>query len=135
MPARLAVIINSASYERVAFGLSVAATVAAAGGDVHILFGHGAAVRLKKGDTDELGEETSDWMRERIRSGVQRGKVTSISELLDAIKKLGGRIYACPTALEIHELTAADLVEEVDEVRSLVRFMTEDAKDASIIYV
>ena len=132
---KLALIINTASYERVAFALGVAAAAAAIGRDVCVLFGYGGVVRLKKGNTDKVGTETEVWLRERIRLAIARGGQAPISELLDTLKKLGGRIYACPAAMELHNIVVGELVEEVDEVRSVVRFVTEDIKDASVIYV
>jgi peroxiredoxin family protein len=132
---RLALIINTASYERVAFALGIATTAAAMGRDVSVLFGYGGVIRLKKGFTDSLGEETDGWIRERIGLLVKNGGVSPLSEYLNMLKKLGGKIYACPTAMELHDIVVGELVEEVDEVRSVTRFVREDIKDASVVYV
>ena len=132
---RLALIINTASYERVAFALGIATTAAAMGRDVSVLFGYGGVIRLKKGFTDSLGEETDGWIRERIGLLVKNGGVSPLSEYLNMLKKLGGKIYACPTAMKLHDIVVGELVEEVDEVRSVTRFVREDIKDASVVYV
>jgi len=132
---KLAFIINSASYERVAFALGVAAAAAALGKDVRVLFGHGAVVRLKRGLTDQVGEETEGWIREQVKLGIEKGSVSPVSELLDDLKKLGGRVYACPAAMDLHNIVFGELVEKVDEVRSVVRFVSEDMADSSVIYV
>ncbi|MBI2304679.1 MAG: DsrE family protein [Chloroflexi bacterium] len=132
---KLALIINSASYERVAFALNVAMAAAAVGKDVNILFGHGGVIRLKRGFTDAVGDETVSWIREQIKWGIEKGGVDPLSESIDTFKKLGGKIYACPAAMELHNIVVGDLVEDVDEVRSVVRFVTEDTEGASIIYV
>lgn len=132
---KLAMIINTASYERVAFALGVATAAAAMGQDVSVLFGYGGVIRLKKGFTDSLGEETNGWIRGRIGLLVKKSGISPLSEYLNMLKKLGGKIYACPTALELHGIAVGELIEEVDEVRSVTRFVREDIKDASVVYV
>jgi peroxiredoxin family protein len=132
---RLAFILNTASYERVAFALGVAAAAAAVGKNVCLLFGNCAVVRLKRGLTDEVGEETGGWIRGRIRSGIGKGSVSRISEMLADLKKLGAKVYACPAAMDLHNIVFDELVEEVDEVRSLVRFVSEDIENGAVIYV
>lgn len=136
MKEKIAIIINTASYERVSFGLAVAAAAAALGKEVSILFGYGGAMRLKKGCTDEVGDETADWLRGQIKTGLEKGHVTKISESLQIVRKLGGKVYACPAALTFHSLTEEDLIiEELDEIRSVVEFIREDSAGASVFYV
>jgi len=133
---KLALIINTASYDRVAFALNVATAAAALGQEVAVLFGYGGLVRLKRGCTDAVGEETEAWIREEIRLGLEKGSVPRISEALETLQKLGGRIYACPAAMALHNLIKEELVEGVQQVCSLVEFLSRDARGASaIIYV
>ena len=133
---KVALIINSASYERVAFALSLATAAAALGKEVSVLFGYGGLVRLKKGFTDQVGAETDGWIREQIKAGLEKGSVSPISELLETLRRLGGKLYACPTAMALHNLISGELVAEVNRVCGLVQFLTEDAEDASMtIYV
>lgn len=132
---KLAFIINSDRYERVAFALGVAAAAVATGMQVHILFGHGGVVRLKEGMTDKLGYDTDNPVAKRIKLGIEKGSLTPISELLETLKKLGVRIYACPQAMELHNIVVEELVKEVDEVRSVARFVAEDIPEATVIYV
>lgn len=131
---KVAFVINTASYERVAFALGMA-TGAATIKDVRIIFGNGGVIRLKKGSLDTVGVETESWLRGRVKLAVKAGSLPPISELLENLNKFGAKIYACPAAMELHNLIVTDLVKEVDEVRSVVRFMLEDTKDASIVYV
>jgi len=131
----LALIINSDSFERVSFALNVAAAAAATGKEVRLLFGNKGILRLKKGYTDQLDAETGSWIKNRLKLGIEKGGIASLSELLQTLKKLGGKIYACPAAMDLYDVTVEDLIGDVDEVRSVVRFVTEDMVDASIIYV
>jgi len=132
---KLALIVNAASYERVAFALSVAIAAAAAGQQVELLFGHAGLVRLKKGSTDQVGDETEVWLRDQIRSGLEKGSVSRISQLLQTVLKLGAEIYVCPAAMALHNLVRAELIEEVKEVCSLGEFMSRAAQGASVLYI
>jgi len=58
-----------------------------------------------------------------------------ISEQLKLLRGFGGKIYACPAAMAFHNLTRDQLTDDLDEVRGLVTFLTEDAKDGTLIYV
>jgi len=130
---KVAIVINTASYERVSFGLGIASSEAALGKEVHVLFGYGGLVRLKKGFEDKVGEETEAWLREQINAGLRKGN-TKISESLKILPELRGRVYACPAAMALHNLTREELIDEA-EVRGVVEFLRDDAKDAEIIYV
>jgi peroxiredoxin family protein len=132
---KLALVINTASYERTSFGISLAAAAAALGRKVYVLFGYGGLVRLRKGFEDEIGVETEGWIRGQIKIGLQKGGVVKISESLGLLRKFGGKVYACPTAMALHNLTRKDLTDELDEVRGVVEFLREDARGATIIYV
>jgi len=132
---RLALVIDTASFERVNFALGMASAVAVIGNDVSILFGYGGVIRLKKGSTDLIGVETTSWIRQKIKAAVESGAITPISEQLSLLKRVGGKIYACPAAMDLHNITEQELVPEVDEVRSLVKFAIDDFKGASIMYV
>ncbi len=130
---RIALVINTASYERVSFGLGIASSEAALGKEVNVLFGYGGIVRLRKGFEDEVGDETEGWLREEIKAGIKKGN-TRISESLKILHKLKGRVYACPAAMALHNLTKEELIDEA-EVRGVVEFLRDDAKDAEIIYI
>ena len=133
---KVVLIINSAAYERVNFALCVAVAEASLGRKVLTLFGHGGVARLKKGSADEIGEETNSLIREQIKMTPQKDSFPTNSELLEMLKQLGGEIYACPTAMALHNLKKDELIEEVDEVRSLIEFLWKDTRGASkVIYV
>jgi len=131
---RVAFIIGSASYDRVEYALTLAFSLAATGREVHILFAYGAVTRLKKGNTDVLGEETDGWVRERVRLGLERGSMHRVSELLANLRRVGARVYACVAAMSLHNLVEEDLVDEVDGVTGIMAFL-EKVGGANIVYV
>ncbi|MCL7388604.1 MAG: DsrE family protein [Thaumarchaeota archaeon] len=130
-----AIIINTASYERVAFALSLAAAYSTLGEEVSILFTYGGVLRLKKGHEDEIGEETNAWIKKEVSIEERKDSLPKISEYLRVIRSFGGRIYACPAAMAFHNLTRDELTDDLDGVRGIVSFLVEDAKDATLIYV
>ena len=132
---KVAFIINTASYERVAFGLSAAMAEASLGKEVCLLFGHGGLIRLKKEGADSIGEETPAWLAGPMKSAVEKGGVSRTSDALKELHDLGAKIYACPAAMVIHNLSREELVDEVDGVRGVVGFIAQEASGAHIIYV
>ncbi len=133
---KIAIIVNSQSYERVVYALNIANALQSMGFQVAMLFAYGAVKRLSKRHVDEVGDETEPKIRDEIREGVKTGKVIRISEALMILKELGGKVYACPSAMILHGMNRDDLIEVVDGVKGLVEFLREHALDASqVIYV
>lgn len=125
-----AIIINTASYERVVLALALATVSAALGESVSVLFSYGGILRLRRGHEDEIEEETNTWIKEKRKNSLPK-----ISEYLKHLRSFGGKIYACPAAMAYHDITKDELTDECDEIRGLAAFLAEDAKDAIIIYV
>jgi peroxiredoxin family protein len=130
-----AIIINTASYERVAFALTLATAFSALGEKVSVLFSYGGILRLRKGHEDEIGEETNGWMKKEIFARKTENNLPKISEQLKLFRSFGGKIYACPAAMAFHNLTKDELTDDLDDVRGLVSFLIEDAKDGTLIYI
>lgn len=128
------IIVNTASYDRVSYALSLAAAAAALGEKVCMFFAHGGIVRLRRGFEDNVGEETDRWMRDIVRQGLEKRSIPRISEQLRIFRKLGGKIYACPAAMALHSLTREDLIEELDGIYGLTTLLG-NAKGANIIYI
>jgi len=130
-----ALIINTASYERVAFALTLATAFSALGEKVSVLFSYGGILRLRKGHEDEIGEETNSWMKKDSFARKREDNLPKISEQLKLLRSFGGKVYACPAAMAFHNLTRDELTDDLDDVRGLVSFLIEDAKDGMLIYV
>ena len=132
---RVALIINSASYDRVAYALTIASTSAAVGKEVHVLFTYGAILRLRKGKADEIGEETDTWIRECVTLGLVTGAIPKISELLDNLKKFGGKVYTCVSAMALHNIMEDELTEEVNGVIGITTFLEKAEGASTTLYV
>ncbi len=134
MNERVALIINTGSFERVSYALTVACMYAALGKEVAVLFTYGALFRLIKSRADEVGEETDSSIRQRLKEGLQKGSIRSVSEALNELKRFGGKIYACVAAMSFYDVVKDDLIDEVDGIIGIAAFL-EEVKGAQILYV
>lgn len=134
-PGKVAIIINSASYDRVAYALTIASTSAAVGKEVHVLFTYGAVLRLMKGKADEVGEETDPWIREHVTLGSLTGAIPKISELLNKLNGFGGKVYACVSAMALHNIMEDELTEEVNGVIGITTFLEKAEGASTTLYV
>ena len=132
--ARLSVIINSPSYDRIYYALTIASMSAAQLKEVHVLFTYGAVLRLVKGKANDVGEETDVWIRKDVKRGLENGSIKKISEMISYLKGFGGKIYACVAALAFHNITKDDLIEEVDEITGISTFL-EKTEGSIMLYV
>lgn len=132
--AKVAIIINSPSYDRVSYALSMAAVWAAQLKEVHVLFTYGAVCRLVRGRVDEVGEETDGWIREDVKLGLENDSIQRISGMISYLKGFGGRIYACVAAMAFHNVAKDGLIEEVDEAIGISTFL-ERTEGATVLYV
>ena len=131
---QLALIINNASYDRVAYALSIAAVSAAQFTHVHVLFTYGAILRLIKDRTDNVGNETEGWLRAQVLVGRDVKTIPVISEMISHLKGFGGKIYAWTAAMAFHEVSKEDLIEEVDDILGIASFL-QRIESANLIYI
>lgn len=131
---KIALIVNAASYDRVVYALTVAAMSAARFNEVSLLFTYGAVLRLKQGQSDNVGAETPQWIREDVISGIEKGSMKPISEMIALLKGFGGKLYACSAALVFHNLTRDELLEDVDDVIGIATFL-EYVEGATVLYI
>lgn len=131
----LALIINTAAYERILFALGLATVQLALNRKVSLFFTYGGVYRLKKGATDSLGNETAGWVRARLAARSDQNAF-NLSDMLADFKKLGGKLYSCPAAMIFHDISDDELIEEVDKVRGLVSFLKDEVSESTrVIYI
>jgi len=131
---KVALIVNSASYDRVSYALSIANISAAHLKDVYVFFTYGAILRLLKGKADEVGEETNAWLRESIKKGLEKGTMPRISEMLSFSKGFGVKIYACSGAVAFHNISKEEMP-LVDEIMGISEFLEKVSGASVILYV
>jgi peroxiredoxin family protein len=131
---KMALIVNSASYDRVSYALSIANISAAQLKDVYVFFTYGAVLRLLEGKADEVGEETDAWVRESVKKGLENGTMQRISELLDFSKGFGVKIYACSAAVAFHDIAKEELV-ALDGIMGISSFLEKVQGASPILYI
>jgi peroxiredoxin family protein len=131
---KVGLIINSASYDRVSYALSIANISAAHLKDVQVFFTYGAILRLQEGKADMVGEETEAWLREQIRDGLEKGTMPRISEMLSFAKGFGVKIYACSGACAFHKISKEELP-LVDEVMGISSYLEKMEGASMMLYV
>jgi peroxiredoxin family protein len=132
--AKIALIINSPSFDRVSYALSIAAVSAAQMKEVYVLFTYGALCRLVKNQTDVVGDETDEWIRGDIKTGLTTNSIHKISEMILHLKGFGGKIYACAAAMKFHQLNTDDLIDAVDDITGIASFL-ENTDGATMLYI
>ena len=134
---RLCIFMHSGAYDRVHEAFSIVNVVLATGGEVHMLFTYGALKRLVKGQIDEMhldGEPTP--YAAELAKHLEGGAIESISEMLKTAKRLGSLcVYACSGAMAILNISREELIEEVDAVTGLVRFVALMKEADTTLYI
>ncbi len=130
------IVAESGSFDRMLCAVKLATAFSLQGKRVALLVGHGALPRLGKGSSEVIGEETPAHLREKMKIALEKGVIPSIAQQLREFKKLGGKVYACPSAMAIHDLSLDDLdLEVVDGVKSIVELIGNEASNAQVIVV
>lgn len=103
--------------------------------DIHIYFTYGGILRLKKEYVDKIGDEDRYWVMVSKEGGLTTRGIQKISELLENLSLLDGKIYACPTAMAIHNISKDELIDYVTEVKSLGKVVDLLDENTTMIYV
>ncbi|MCJ7634055.1 DsrE family protein [Candidatus Bathyarchaeota archaeon] len=131
---KVALIVNSASYDKVSYALTIANVSAAHLKDVYVLFTYGAILRLLDARADEIGEETDAWMRESIKKGLENGTIPRISMMLSFLKGFGVKIFACSGAMAFHNIAKEDLT-TVDGIMGVSEFLEKVEGACTMLYI
>lgn len=128
----LVLMVNSAGYEAAWQCTSWAATAAAVGDDVLLVFGFAALRALAAGTFSEpLGQAEQQTRERALRIGA-----ASPQEMVQAARDLGAKLVACETTVNLCGLDGHTLIEQrqLDEVLGLTEIYRK-ARDARVISV
>lgn len=120
----LGLILLDGAYERVHYGLAMAASALAINRPVVLFFTNGALLALA-GETGwhRLGENAAGKPATAQDSARLAAGVAGIAELLEACAALGGKFIACEMGLRTMGLQANDLRQDIKiEIAGLVTF-------------
>ena len=130
---RAVLILHSGAYDRATYALSLAKMALAMGMEVHMLYTYGGLLRLVKGHSDDIGTETEPSLRLVMEKALATGQITPFRESLGEAKKMGLKVYACVAAMASLNVTRQELIEEVDQVTGLAKFL-ELARNAALSF-
>ncbi len=120
---KVTMIVNSGDYDRVSYALSIAKIAGALGMEVHMLFTYGGLTRLLKSNIDDLGGIADSFILERLRVGLAKGTIAKLTDNISEAKRLGLKIYACINAMHTLDIVQEQLIDEVDQVMGLSKFI------------
>lgn len=126
----LAVILHDGGYDRVHHGLSLAVAALALGREVRLLFTYWALTYLKREGHPSLKGPSAE--RKGVTSllhKIEKGHVEDVERLLERVKALGGRIYACTNSMGILNISRDELRAEAERPVGLTTFLMECAED------
>ncbi len=128
----LAVIVSGGSSNQLLQVLTLLMAAVHSDMKVRVLFRDESVFRLRPGRINKL--EFSENYNEDLAGLKQRLKehdLTDLHKLCRDIKASGDvRYYACSSSLAISGLKREELIPEIDEVRSLTAFLSEDISAA-----
>jgi peroxiredoxin family protein len=131
------IFMHSGSYDRVHQGFAIANVIVARGGSVDMLFAYGALRRLTKGLTDapSVEDEPSSFEGD-FKVKIERGAIDPISEMIKVGKQFGKlKLHACPGSMSIINITADDLIDDVDRITGLAGFMKLTDSADLVLYI
>lgn len=138
MPAQkkaLALILHSASYDRLYQGISCALAALALGREVKLFFTYWALETLRKdaGDSLILDEEARAY-RKILENNLKKRHMQKIGELYAQAKIMGAKFYACTQSMGLLNISRDELVKEVDKSMGLTTFLSE-AIEAQLLFI
>lgn len=131
---RIGIVINTSLYERVSYALNLATMYVIRGNEVYILFGYDGVKRLTKNNIDNIDVDVGRHIAEDIRKGLEKEIIPRLSEQILEFRRIGGKVYACSSAMALHNIVLNDLI-DIDGVTGLYEFIEKMGEDATIIYV
>ncbi len=120
---KVTIILHSGAFDRAAYALSLALVALASGMEAHLMLTYEGLRRFTKGHLEDLAEETSSGVRASIKRGLERGGLQPLEAQLANAKKLGLKLYACPTAMAALNITKDELRPEIDTIMGLAAFL------------
>ena len=132
-PKKLAIIVQGSSYDKLHLMATLVATAVSMNGEAHLFLTYDALNRYVHGTLDEAKPALDDEkMNTLYESGVEDGRIPSITELLRQAREMGQvKVYGCSQSVAFLRLDAK-LTEVLDGVIGYTNFLTS-AMDAKLI--
>ena len=127
---RLAIIFHSGSFDRIYNGLSIALTALSIGRNVKLLFTYWSLEYVRRDNSSILNLYMEDEKYKNIiKKNIEKGHIEPIPKLFALTKNLGGKIYVCVSSLALLNITRDELIDEVDEIIGIPKFLMDTEED------
>lgn len=131
----LAVIFHSGSFDRLYHGFSLSLAALSLGRDVKLFLTYWALQYLKKEDPVEFSIYGEAEGHEKIlKKNMEKGHLLKIRELIQQVKAMGGKFYACTHSMAILNIARTELIDEVDKSIGLTTWLTE-TKEYQMVFI
>ena len=134
-PKKLAIIVQSSSYNKLHLMVTLVATAVAIQGEAHVFLTYDALYRYVTGTLDEAKPSLDDERMNRIyEEGIEGGQIPSLTDLLRQARQMGiVKIYGCSQSTALLRLDSK-LTEKLDGVIGYTTFLTS-ALDAKLVVI
>ncbi len=131
----LGIIFHSGSYDRLYHGLSLSLAALSLGREVRLLFTYWALEHLKKDKSFDLSIDIENQgHKEILKKNIEKGHLLNIKDLIQEVKRMGGKLYACTHSMGILNIARNELIDEVDKSMGFTTWLTE-TRDHQIIFI
>lgn len=131
----IGIIFHSGSFDRLYHGLSISLAALSLGREVKLFFTYWALEYLRKKDSVEFSIYSEKEEHEEIlKKNIDKGHLLKIRELIQQVKAMGGKFYACTHSMGILNIIRNELIDEVDKIMGLTTWLTE-TKEYQIIFI
>lgn len=131
----LAIIFHSGSFDRVYHGFSISLAALSLGKEVKLFFTYWALEYLRKERPVEFGVDgEKERYEEILKKNIEKGHMLKIHELIQQVKAMGGKFYACTHSMGILNIARNELIDEVDKSMGLTTWLI-DTKEDQIIFI
>ena len=132
-PKKLAIIVQSSSYNKLHLMATLVATAVAMQGEAHLFLTYDALYRYVTGTLDEAKPNLDDEKMNKIyEGGIDDGRIPSITDLLRQAREMGiVKVYGCSQSTALLRLDS-QLTEKLDGVIGYTTFLIS-ALDARLV--
>ena len=129
MSGKTTIVFASGDLDKIYSTLIIANGSLAMGMEASIFFTFWGLMRLKKGGLEKAPLSRMNMLglgRRMVRGRMSKAGVSSLEQMLQDYKELGGRIIACDMTMEVMGISKADLREElIDEYGAVGTYVNE----------
>jgi len=134
---KIGLFIQSGEHDKIYNALSIAIGAVSNNIQVCCLFSYSALSKLKKENIDKITiDNNKNELTQRFSDLLQKNKIQSISEMIKMAKSTENiKIYACSASMNILNIKKEELIEDVDDIIGITKFLELIEKSMFVLYI